>query len=335
MPELAGELQLGAELEFYLLGADGLPVDRANYYSDLDGTGADVVLRGGVDPRGPIGADHGGALRGRPRPVRDRHRPAPSPRLRRRGRAHERRVAARRGHAGLSVTFMARPLPGEPGSGLHVQQASPDLLGADGKLTDVGRSFVAGQLADASGLCALAAGTINSYRRLHAGPEAPGAVVWGHVNRAALIRIGAGPRSARPASSTAAPIRPPTRTCSLPGSSPTGAGRHRRGARAGAAERGVDRGFRPVGESQRFAPLSAHARRRARRLHPRRRARRRVRRPVGSGVGRRSPRRVGGVPVARHDVGTRLVSRRLTVAAAGRAPRPRVVARTRRAASAR
>jgi glutamine synthetase len=67
------------------------------------------------------------------------------------------------------------------------------LLGGDGKLTDAGSSFVAGQLAHASGLCALAAGTINSYRRLHAGPEAPGAAVWGRVNRAALVRLGAVP----------------------------------------------------------------------------------------------------------------------------------------------
>jgi glutamine synthetase len=30
---------------------------------------------------------------------------------------------------------------------------------------------------------------VNSYRRLHAGPEAPGAAVWAHNSRAALIRV--------------------------------------------------------------------------------------------------------------------------------------------------
>ena len=48
---------------------------------------------------------------------------------------------------------------------------------------------MAGQLAHAAALCALAAPTVNSYRRLHAGPEAPGAALWGHVSRAALVRV--------------------------------------------------------------------------------------------------------------------------------------------------
>ena len=30
---------------------------------------------------------------------------------------------------------------------------------------------------------------MNSYKRLHAGPEAPGAAVWAHLNRAAMVRI--------------------------------------------------------------------------------------------------------------------------------------------------
>ena len=32
---------------------------------------------------------------------------------------------------------------------------------------------------------------MNSYKRLHAGPEAPGSIMWAHTNRAALIRVGA------------------------------------------------------------------------------------------------------------------------------------------------
>ena len=63
------------------------------------------------------------------------------------------------------------------------------LLDEGGSLTDDGRSFTAGQLAHASGLCALAAPTVNSYRRLHAGPEAPSAAIWSTANRAALIRV--------------------------------------------------------------------------------------------------------------------------------------------------
>jgi glutamine synthetase len=194
--ELTDEMRLGAELEFYLLGADGRPVDGARYYSDLDGPGAEVVLTAAstLASRGvPITAVHSEAGPGQYELDIGLLAPLAFADAVIRTKDVLRRAARK---ADLAVTFMARPLPDEPGSGLHVLQSSPLLLGADGKLTDHGRSFVAGQLAHASGLCALAASTINSYRRLHAGPEAPGAVVWGHVNRAALIRIGAGPGAA-------------------------------------------------------------------------------------------------------------------------------------------
>jgi glutamine synthetase len=87
---------------------------------------------------------------------------------------------------------MARPLDGEAGSGLHLNQVLPGLVTPDGRLSEDGRSFVAGFLTHARALAALASPTVNSYKRLHAGPEAPGAAVWAHVNRAALVRIGGG-----------------------------------------------------------------------------------------------------------------------------------------------
>ena len=40
--------------EFYLLGADGFPVDRANYYSDLDGTVNKIIYRFGEVRHGDI-----------------------------------------------------------------------------------------------------------------------------------------------------------------------------------------------------------------------------------------------------------------------------------------
>src|SRR5207245_7449652 len=93
--------------------------------------------------------------------------------------------------AGLAVTFMARPFTGQPGSGLHLHQHfDGNLFDDHGALTDDGRSFLAGQLTHSAGLTALAAPNINSYKRLHSGPEAPGDVVWGHLNRGALIRVG-------------------------------------------------------------------------------------------------------------------------------------------------
>jgi glutamine synthetase len=90
---------------------------------------------------------------------------------------------------GLRATFMARPWAGEPGSGLHLHQRSATLIDAAGKLTEDGVRYVAGQLTHARGLSALAAPNVNSYKRLHSGHEAPGAVVWANSNRGALVRV--------------------------------------------------------------------------------------------------------------------------------------------------
>src|SRR6202022_4507420 len=85
---------------------------------------------------------------------------------------------------------------GEAGSGLHLHQhretdeSGGALFDSRARLTAVGRAFLAGQLAHAPGLTALAAPNVNSYKRLHSGPEAPGDIVWGHLNRAALVRVG-------------------------------------------------------------------------------------------------------------------------------------------------
>jgi glutamine synthetase len=64
------------------------------------------------------------------------------------------------------------------------------LFDEQGGLGTGGRAFLAGQLLHARGLAALAAPTVNSYKRLHSGPEAPSAVVWARSNRAALLRVG-------------------------------------------------------------------------------------------------------------------------------------------------
>src|SRR5262249_52880799 len=56
-------------------------------------------------------------------------------------------------------------------------------------LSDIGRSFIAGQLAHARGMCALLAPLINSYKRLAGGGEAPALIDWARINRGALIRV--------------------------------------------------------------------------------------------------------------------------------------------------
>ncbi len=56
-------------------------------------------------------------------------------------------------------------------------------------LSDIGRYFIAGQLAHARAMCAILAPLVNSYKRLVHGFEAPVFVNWGRVNREALIRV--------------------------------------------------------------------------------------------------------------------------------------------------
>jgi len=187
--ELAEAWKATAELELYLL-RDGQPLDQAAYFDDNEGLGMRIVRRAadqlaaaGVDvrachheagpgqyeldlaPLGPLAVADAVVLA--KQIVRD--------------------VAE---EAGVLATFMARPLDGQPGSGLHLLQDVAGLVGPDGKLSPDGESFVGGLLTHARGLAALVSPTVNSYKRLHAGPEAPGTAVWAHLNRAALVRIG-------------------------------------------------------------------------------------------------------------------------------------------------
>jgi len=106
-----------------------------------------------------------------------------------------RSVAARRG---LRATFMPKPLPDAPGSGMHFQQrlfgypSGGDLLrertgGRDG-LSVTGGHFLAGQLGHAAGMAAILCPTVNSYKRLNAGHRAPRHARWARVGESALIR---------------------------------------------------------------------------------------------------------------------------------------------------
>jgi len=97
---------------------------------------------------------------------------------------------------GVYATFMPKPLFGENGSGMHTHQS----LFTDGKnsfydagdqyhLSATAKSFIAGQLKHAREMSALFAPTVNSYKRLVPGYEAPVYVAWSQRNRSALIRV--------------------------------------------------------------------------------------------------------------------------------------------------
>jgi len=57
------------------------------------------------------------------------------------------------------------------------------------KISDTARSFIAGQLMHIRGISAIVAPTVNSYKRLVPGYEAPVYICWGQHNRSALIRV--------------------------------------------------------------------------------------------------------------------------------------------------
>jgi glutamine synthetase len=99
---------------------------------------------------------------------------------------------------GLFGTFMPKPIFGINGSGMHVHQSMADaktgtnvFYDANGefRLSKLARQFVAGQLYHARALAAIVAPTVNSYKRLTPGYEAPVYVCWAQRNRSALIRV--------------------------------------------------------------------------------------------------------------------------------------------------
>jgi glutamine synthetase len=57
------------------------------------------------------------------------------------------------------------------------------------KLSPLAYSFIAGQLKHARALAGVVAPTVNSYKRLVPGYEAPVYIGWAQINRSALIRI--------------------------------------------------------------------------------------------------------------------------------------------------
>ncbi len=98
---------------------------------------------------------------------------------------------------GLVASFMPKPIYGINGSGMHCHQSFFDKKGNnlffDQKdefhLSPIAYGLIAGQLAHSRAMTAVVAPTVNSYKRLVPGYEAPVYVGWAQINRSALIRI--------------------------------------------------------------------------------------------------------------------------------------------------
>ena len=97
---------------------------------------------------------------------------------------------------GYMVTFMPKPFFGENGSGMHCHQS----LFKDGEnvfydpntetqLSEEAMYFIGGLLKHAPALSAVCAPTVNSYKRLVPGYEAPVYIAYGLKNRSTLVRI--------------------------------------------------------------------------------------------------------------------------------------------------
>jgi glutamine synthetase len=110
-------------------------------------------------------------------------------------------------NAGKTATFMPKPLFGDNGSGMHCHQSlwkNGDPLFYDergyGGLSDLARWYIGGLLHHAPSLLAFTNPTVNSYRRLVPGFEAPVNLVYSARNRSACVRIpvtGSNPKAKR------------------------------------------------------------------------------------------------------------------------------------------
>jgi len=97
---------------------------------------------------------------------------------------------------GLHATFMPKPLFGVNGSGMHCnlslfrngENAFYDPNTEDG-LSETALQFIAGVIKHATSFTAVTNPTVNSYKRLVPGYEAPCYVAWSGRNRSPLIRI--------------------------------------------------------------------------------------------------------------------------------------------------
>jgi glutamine synthetase len=96
----------------------------------------------------------------------------------------------------LHATFMPKPIARINGSGMHTHMS---LFTEDGEnafhdeddefnLSDTAKSYLAGILEHAPAITAIADPTVNSYKRLVPGYEAPVYVAWSDRNRSALVR---------------------------------------------------------------------------------------------------------------------------------------------------
>lgn len=97
----------------------------------------------------------------------------------------------------LHASFMPKPIAGINGSGMHTNCSLSDKdgnnlfydKGSKNGLSDICHKFIAGIIKHARGFCLVTNPTVNSYKRLVPGYEAPCYISWSDSNRSTMIRI--------------------------------------------------------------------------------------------------------------------------------------------------
>ncbi|RYD06722.1 hypothetical protein N752_03340 [Desulforamulus aquiferis] len=117
---------------------------------------------------------------------------------------------------GLHATFMPKPIFGINGSGMHMNQSLFTLDGENAfydpstpdQLSQTAKYYIGGLIKHARSFAALTNSSVNSYKRLVPGYEAPCYVAWSLRNRSSLIRI-----PAKRGMSTRVELRNPDPAC--------------------------------------------------------------------------------------------------------------------------
>lgn len=118
---------------------------------------------------------------------------------------------------GLHATFMPKPIYGICGSGMHTNMSLYDIKTGKNVFDDPNGelglskeaySFIAGILAHIKSLTVFANPTVNSYKRLVPGFEAPTYLSWSTSNRSVLVRV-----PASRGKGTRVELRSPDPTC--------------------------------------------------------------------------------------------------------------------------
>ena len=197
------DLQVGTELEFYLLDPDtGRPRDKGN---DCYGLARAAELEPVLGPMRRELAEMG-------IPIEQSNPEYAAGQVEVNIRYDSAMIAADRvvmfrslvkqlaARHGLNATFMAKPFIDESGNGFHLHYSlwseGKNIFADSGKLNDLGRHFLGGmqqRMAEAS-ICGAA--TVNAYRRRQPLSFCPVNASWGLDNRTVALRVIEGSDSA-------------------------------------------------------------------------------------------------------------------------------------------